>query len=79
MAASQNSQLSIDPRGKGYPEVEHGASGVSGAPSHVERGGSEKAASGESLRWGGISGRGERLVPAALRNLLGTANHRSPC
>src|SRR5208282_4469130 len=65
--------------GKGYSEVEHGASGVSGAPSHVERGGPEKAAPGESLCWGGISGCSERVVPAALRNLVGTANHRSPC
>src|ERR1700722_9200021 len=65
--------------GKGDPEVEHGASGVSGAPSHVERGGPEKATPGESMRWGGVSSGGKRVIPAALCYLVGTANHRSPC
>ena len=60
-------------------EVEHGALGVSRAPSDVERGRPEKAAPGQSLCGSGISAKGERLVPAALRGPVGAANDRSPC
>jgi hypothetical protein len=61
------------------PEVEHGAPGISGAPSHVECGRAEKAAPGKSLRWRGVPGCGQRPVSAALCKLVGTANDRSAC
>ena len=63
-------------REKGIIKIDHGAPGVSGSPAYVECGGSQEDARGQSLFGGGISARCERIVPAALRYLVGAGTDR---
>ena len=64
----------------GYQErsrqVNHGAPGVSGAPADVKCRSPEEDAPGQSLFGGGVPGRGQRTVPAALRHVVGAATDR---
>src|SRR5712691_2393041 len=64
-------------RGKGSAQAVHGSPGAAGTPAHPERRGAQEAAAVQSMLGRGVPRRGERVVPAALRLVVGAAADRS--
>ena len=61
---------------KGRAQAVHGSSGIAGASAHAECRRSQEAAAGEPVLGRGVSREGERVVPAALRVMVGAAADR---